>query len=66
MLCSLRQRLVEEYQTAVNTFKDSVLALNDLHGFEFDEAYEITEERRVAVEEAKRAVEYHRREHRCT
>ena len=42
MLCPQRQRLVKEYQTAVNTFKDSVLALKDLQGFEFDEAYEIT------------------------
>jgi hypothetical protein len=53
MLCSLRQRLVEEYQTAVNAFKDSVLALKDLHGIRFDEAYQTTEERRVTVEKAR-------------
>jgi hypothetical protein len=56
----------QEYQTALNAFKDSVLALKDLHGFRFDQAYEITEERRVAVEKAKRAVEHHQREHRCS
>jgi hypothetical protein len=47
MLCPPRHRLVAEYQTAVKAFKACVLALNDLHGFEFDEAYEISEERRV-------------------
>ena len=66
MLCPQRQRLVKEYQTAVNTFKDSVLALKDLQGFEFVKAYEITEECRLAVEKAKRAVEHHQREHRCS
>jgi hypothetical protein len=33
-----------ETSNAVNAFQDSVLALNDLRGFEFDEAYEISEE----------------------
>ena len=47
MLCPQRHRLVGEYQTAVKAFKNCVLALNDLHGFEFGEAYEISEERRV-------------------
>ena len=65
MVCPERERLAHEYRVSVNAFRDSVLALKDLHSVLFDRAYKTTEVRRAAIEKARIALERHRAELGC-
>jgi hypothetical protein len=65
LICSERNRLVEEYDACVDRFRVAVSALKNLHGAEFDRAYEISEKHRVAVGKSRLALSLHRTEHRC-
>jgi hypothetical protein len=65
MICVERERLAEEYRAGVDRFRVAVSALKNLHGAEFDRAYETSEKHRVAVEKAWIALGLHRTEHRC-
>lgn len=65
MVCPERLRLAREYYLAVDAFRRSVQALVDLGGAEFQGAYEISEEYRVAVEIAREALNHHLVEHGC-
>ena len=65
MVCPERERLAHEYRVAVDAFRDSVHALKDLRGFEFDRAYKNTELRRAVLENARKALDHHLAEHGC-
>ena len=63
--CTERERLIEQYRSRVERFRDAVLALKALPGAAFDRVYRCSEFRRVAVEEARIALENHRQGHQC-
>jgi len=63
--CTERERLIEQYRSRVERFRDAVLALKALRGAAFDRVYRCSEFRRVAVEEARIALEKHRQGHHC-
>jgi hypothetical protein len=65
MVCAERERLAHEYRVAVDAFRDSVHALKNLRGIEFDLAYKTTEMRRAVVEIVRMALDHHRAEHGC-
>jgi hypothetical protein len=65
VVCPERERLALEYRIAVDAFRDSVYALKDLRGLEFDRAYKTTELRRAVLENARKALDHHRTEHGC-
>ena len=65
LICGERNRLAEEYDACVERFRVAVSALKNLHGADFDRAYETNEKQRVAVEKARLALAQHRAEHRC-
>ena len=65
MVCPERERLAHEYRVAVDAFRDSVHALKDLRGFEFDRAYKTTEFCRTVLENARKALDHHLVEHGC-
>ena len=46
-------------------FRVAVSALKNLHGGDFDRAYETSEKQRVAVEKARITLAEHRVAHRC-
>ena len=64
-ICGERERLAEEYRACVDRFRIAVSTLKNLLGAEFDRAYEISEQHRVAVEKARIALAQHRVAHRC-
>ena len=63
--CTERERLSEQYRSRVERFRDAVVALKALRGAAFDRVYQCCEFRRVGVEEARVALEKHRRDHQC-
>ena len=63
--CTERERLIEQYRSRVERFRDAVLALKALRGAAFDRVYRYSEFRRTAVEEARIALEKHRQGHHC-
>ncbi len=65
MVCPERELLAREYREAVDAFRDSVFALKDLHGFEFDREYRKSALRRIAVDKARIALDHHLIEHEC-
>jgi hypothetical protein len=65
VVCPERERLAHEYRVAVDAFRESVYALKDLRGLEFDQAYKKTELRHAVLENARKALDHHRTEHRC-
>jgi hypothetical protein len=65
MVCPERERLAHEYRVAVDAFRDSVHALKDLRGLEFDRAYKTTEDRRIVLDSARKTLDDHRAEHGC-
>jgi hypothetical protein len=65
VICPERERLALEYRIAVDTFRDAVYVLKDLHGLEFDRAYKTTELRRAVLEKARKALDHYRTEHGC-
>jgi hypothetical protein len=65
MVCPERERLAHVYHAAVDAFRDSVHALKDLRGAEFDRAYKTTDVRRAVLDTAKKALDQHVAEHGC-
>jgi hypothetical protein len=65
LICAERNRLAEECDSCVNRFRVAVSALKNLHGGDFDRAYETSEKQRVAVEKARITLAEHRVAHRC-
>lgn len=65
MICSERERLTEEYFACVERFRDVVLALKNVSGGEFERVYRNSEERRIAVNQARLTLMQHRAEHQC-
>jgi hypothetical protein len=65
MVCPERERLADEYRVAIDAFRDSVYALKHLHGFEFDQAYKTTEDRRIDLENARTVFNQHLADHGC-
>ena len=66
MLCLERARLLKEYSTLVNSFRKAVAAIQDsIEAADFDEAYAASEKLRLAADEAREALENHRRQHHC-
>ena len=65
LICGERNRLAEEYDACVDRFRVAVSALKNLHGAEFDHAYDTSEKHRVAVEKARITLAEHRVTHRC-
>jgi hypothetical protein len=65
MPCAERHRLARDYRKSVEAFRDAVFATKELKGPEYESAYKISEKMRIAAEQARIALEYHRSEHRC-
>ena len=63
--CTERERLAAEYGRCVDRFRVAVFTLRNLRGSEFDRAYAVSEQDRIAVEQARLALDRHRTEHRC-
>jgi hypothetical protein len=65
MICRERKNLADKYRDSVDKFRDAVAALSNVKDAGFDRAYSESELLRMEVEQAKNALEWHRRAHRC-
>ena len=63
--CTERERLAAEYGRCVDRFRVAVFTLRKLRVEEFDRAYTISEHDRIAVEQARLALDRHRAQHEC-
>lgn len=66
MLCPERARLLMEYRTRVDRFREAVAAIQIIErADDFHEAYDASEKLRLDADEARVALEEHRKQHHC-
>ena len=66
MLCPERARLFTEYRRRVNNFRDAVAAIQTVkRAADFQQADATSEKLRLEAEEAREALEQHRKQHHC-
>ena len=66
MLCPEREHRAREYREAVNSFRRAVAVLGARRGAaDFEKAYQVSEQGRLAAEKAREALEAHRAIHQC-
>jgi hypothetical protein len=65
MICKERKQLADAYRESVDKFRDAVSTMRQLQGGAFNRAFAESEALRIVADEARRALEIHRLQHRC-
>lgn len=64
-MCSARSKLSEKHAAAVSAYKEAISRMKEVRGNEFERAWRLTENRRLSLECARKALADHEQEHYC-